>query len=228
MLLRLDSSNERKVFSQNGEDGLIDEIFKSIGVTNRVFVEIGVGDGLENNTLFLARQGWSGYWFSPGVPAANVPSTVKYHNGYVLPCNANKLFNDIGVPNEFDLLSIDIDGEDYWVWESLPFNPRVVIIEYNASYPPPDKRTIPYNPTETPFVWDGTNYYGASISALTNLAESKGYSFVGCNGNGVNALFVKKELVSPQASLTDVTGYRPVGYGGHPNSARVLPLLEGK
>ena len=91
--------------------------------------------------------------------------------------NINFLLAKYSVPREFDLLSIDIDSNDYYVWKALEgYSPRIVVIEYNASFPPTESKTIKYDPN---FVWDGTNYYGASLLALKKLGQSKGYILIG-------------------------------------------------
>ena len=132
------------------------------------------------------------------------------------------IFTDHGVPTEFDLLSIDIDGNDYWVWESLHvYKPRLVIIEYNSSYPPPQKMVIPYNPS---FTWDGTDYFGASLTSLALLGTRLGYALLGTDSRGVNAFFIREDLLSISTlrlqELPPEQAYNPPKYGiyngGHP------------
>ena len=141
--------HEYRVFSQNGEDGIIAEIFRRIGTTNRYFVEFGSSDGFENNTALLVRQGWSGLWidgdhrailrarehFRPEVEAKKLTITETF----ITAENIEDLFRHDGVPEEFDLLSIDIDRNDYYVWEKIVhYRPRVVIVEYNPLVPAHD------------------------------------------------------------------------------------------
>ena len=195
-----------KVFSQNDEDGIINEIFNRIGTTNKFFVEFGVQDGLECNSHYLLMQGWSGVFIEGSEDYCNM---IK--NNFKSPISDNKLtvlnrfisaenINDIlsetraSEINEIDLLSIDIDGNDYHVFNAINvINPRVVIIEYNAKFPPPMKWVMPYNPNH---IWDGSDKQGASLEAITNLADSKGYQLVGTNLLGINAFFVRKDLCS--------------------------------
>jgi len=107
--------------------------------------------------------------------------------------NIEELFRKYAVPPEFDLLSIDIDGNDYWVWKTITgYRPRVVVIEYNAGAGQEKSVTIPYDPA---FVWDGTDYQGASLRALERLGKEKGYTLIGTDRNGVNAFFVLQNLV---------------------------------
>ena len=112
----------------------------------------------------------------------------------VTASNIEKLFEDASVPNEFDLLSIDIDGNDYWVWKAIEnYSPRVVVIEYNALYPPHVKWVQEY---QADWAWNETSAFGASLKSLELLGKTKGYSLVGCNFMGANAFFVRDDLVS--------------------------------
>ena len=213
---------ERQVFSQNGEDGIIEEIFKRIGVTNKYFVEFGVGNGLENNTLYLLMKEWSGAWIEGSGSncseiAARFRSTlinerVLVKNAHITSENIGSLLKELDVPVEFDLLSIDIDRNDYWVWKAIKdHRPRVVVIEYNALFPPGVKWIIPYNPDA---VWDRTTYFNASLESLGALALRKGYNLVVCNLTGVNAFFVRNDLGYGkfQEPFTTEQHYQPARY----------------
>jgi len=133
------------------------------------------------------------------------------------------------VPKNFDLLSIDVDFNDYWVWKAVKdYFPRVISIEYNACYPPTESKTVPY---DSHGKWDKrTNYFGASLLALVKLGLSKGYTLVGCDSNGINAFFVKNELVQNKIKKTIHELYKPPKYGviingvyvGHQQSKRKL------
>jgi len=187
--LNLDlAAHERRVYSQNGEDGVIERLFEVIGTTNKFCVEFGVRDGEECNTrqLLLSLTGWAGLWFD----GVSRPGIQREH---FTTENVNLIFATNAVPLAFDLLSIDIDGNDYWVFCALEFRPRVVVIEYNASVPPTESRTIAYDPAHR---WDGSSdYYGASLLALERLGRRKGYTLVYCESRGVNAFFVETEIV---------------------------------
>ena len=127
------------------------------------------------------------------------------------------------LPRELDLLSIDIDGNDYFVWEAITaIEPRVVVIEYNSKFPPPMRWTIRYDPAHE---WDGSDQFGASLQSLADLGIRKGYRLVGCNITGTNAFFVRADLAGdhfvepPDAA----TLYQPPRYSlcssfdtGHP------------
>ena len=190
-----------KVNSQNGEDGMIQEIFRRIGTTDRRFLELGVGTGVENNTAFLLALGWSGYWVDGDghfVSALNgdLRDALKYHVGYVTAENVEATLASLQVPDDLDLLSLDIDQNTYFVWEAMSrIRPRVVVVEYNAAIPPGIKWTVKYQPDRA---WDDSNNFGASLSSLEELGRLKGYSLVGCDFHGVNAFFVREDLVLDQ------------------------------
>jgi hypothetical protein len=195
-----------RVYSQNDEDGIIQEIFNRIGVTNKTFVEFGVQDGLESNCHYLLFNGWNGLWiegnkkyFKKLQKCFEKPLATKRLtaiNAFITAENINKLIGENGKINgEIDLLSIDIDGNDYWIWEKINcISPRVVIIEYNAKFPPPCEWVLEYDPK---YVWNRKDDgYGASLKSLELLGKRLGYTLVGTNRNGVNAFFVKKELTN--------------------------------
>ena len=194
---------ELRVFSQNGEDGVLGEIMRRIGVEQRFFVEFGVGDGTQCNTRFLSEVlGWSGVYFEIDesdferlqrrfAPRDDV-ATLQHA---VTPENVNELFAAAGVPTELDVLSIDIDGQDYWVWKALDgYRPRVVIIEYNAAIPASERLVEPLGHR-----WDRSRYLGASIGAIEKLAAEKGYRLVYAELAGVNAFCVRDDLAGPFA-----------------------------
>jgi hypothetical protein len=201
------SRYEYKVWSQNGEDGIIAEIFRRIGATNRYFVEFGASNGLENNTALLVRQGWSGLWMdadtaSVKIAKENFRSEIEGGKLTVLETfitaeNIEDLFRQARVPEEIDLMSIDIDRNDYYVWEKITnYRPRVVIIEYNAVAPSTMSWVVPYDPKA--FGWakfGNLPHNGASLKALEELGAKKGYSLVGCDLCGVNAFFVRNDLL---------------------------------
>lgn len=192
-----------KVYSQNDEDGLIAEIFRRIGVENHSFVEFGVETGTECNTMWLLMQGWNGLWIEGSASQSRMieashaywieQGALVVRNALVTTANINEL---IGARYQgvIDLLSIDIDSNDYHVWEAIQVvAPRVVCIEYNANWRPPASITVPYDPNRA---WDGSSHFGASLSALVKLGRAKGYRLVGCCMAGINAFFVREELCS--------------------------------
>ncbi len=191
-----------KVYSQCDEDGILQEIFSRIGTTNRDFVEFGVQNGVECNTAKLLIEGWRGLWLEGVGPAAAEirrsfesflkSGHLKVKDAIVTAENIDALLQEHGVGGEIDLLSIDIDFNDYWVWKAITaVKPRVVVIEYNATLRPPMSFTVPYDPMRQ---WDGTNYAGASLEALVRLGREKGYRLVGCSFSGANAFFVRQDI----------------------------------
>ncbi|AOS64168.1 hypothetical protein [Actinoalloteichus hymeniacidonis] len=192
------TDHEFQLFSQNGEDGVLLEILRRVGVTDGSFVEFGVETGREGNCIALADvAGWRGL-FLEGDGAHNHHLHQKYQwnnrvrtlHAMVTPDRIEELFRLGEVPAEPDVVSIDIDGGDYWVWEALTrFHPRVVVIEYNSALDP--NRAF-VQPRDTP-PWDGTAFFGASLGALVALGERKGYRLVHCELAGVNAFFVRAD-----------------------------------
>lgn len=214
-------------YSQNGEDGIIKMILHKIGVTNRFFVEFGVEDGKECNTRALRESGWDGLQMDC---VAQKDSFIRKE--LITSENINTIFRKYCVPKEFDVLSIDVDGNDYWIWKALEsYSPRLVIIEYNSSIGKDQSRVMKYDPG---FRWDRTDYFGASLLALRRLGESKGYSLIGTDSSGTNAFFVRKELVDGRFDIDESRMYNPPRYGrkvkgvyiGHPKSKKFDEMIE--
>ena len=231
-----------KVFSQSDEDGIIAEIFRRIGTTNCTFIEFGVEAGLECNTMWLLMQGWSGGWIEGSTQCCDRIKVTHEHwlqhdslkliNGFITAENINDLLASFAFDANIDLLSVDIDYNDFWVWKAIDIvRPRVVVVEYNATWAPPAAITVPYEPNKR---WDGTNYYGASLAALSKLGDHKGYYLVGCCLTGVNAFFVRKDLCSGRflrpGSVEE--HYEPARYllalipSGHPSAVGPVVTLE--
>ncbi len=216
-------NHERRVYSQNGEDGIIEEIFRRIGTTNRNFVEFGIEDGTQCNCRnLIENEGWSGLWIEGSPELARAARQrftawpVQVRNSFVTVDNIVGLLREAAVPSDLDLLSIDIDGNDYWLWEEIArqYAPRVVVIEYNASVTPGIDRVMPY---DAAFVWDGSDRYGASLDALERLGKRLGYVLVGCDSNGVNAFFVSRSAAGnafPDAGRGSRYHYVSPKYGG--------------
>ena len=214
---------EKQVYSQNGEDGIIEELLNRLGTTIQLSVEFGVEDGSECNTAYLAKaKDWSCILIEANAEKfqklkenyASYPN-VRVAHKFVTRENIVSIFEEMNIPIEFDLLSIDIDGNDYWVWQALSgYKPRIAIIEFNGAYPPPRQMVIKYNPN---FAWDGTTYYGASLTSLTLLGNQMGYALLGTDSRGVNAFFVRRDLLEQSGfpELTPEAAYHPPGYPPH-------------
>ncbi len=197
--------NEYKVYSQNGEDGILMYIFSKIGAQNNAVVELGIGNGTECNSRNLIQNfGWNA-WLIDG-SKKNVEEANSFYDGnqnvnicheWITMENIEIVLADADVPDSIDLLSIDIDGNDYWVWEKIDrINPRVVIIEYNASFGKNRSITVPYDPEFDRFKKHKSGYYhGASLAAMEKLGHKKGYTLVCCDSNGVNAFFIQGNLM---------------------------------
>lgn len=213
------AGHEFKSFSQHGEDGIIEAIFDRIGTTNKEFVEFGAGNGLENNSALLLVKGWKGLWIEGGKQNAEgiqakfaemiQSGRLRFLNAFIDAANIEGLLRRGGVPAEFDFLSVDIDGNDYWVWKQIEaFKPRVVCIEYNGIFPPSTRWIMKYNPTHA---WGGSTYYNSSLKSLELLGARKGYKLVGCDLSGANAFFVREDLVGDRfaAPFTAENHYEP-------------------
>lgn len=208
-------------YSQFGEDGIINEIFRIIGTTSRVCVEFGAWDGFHlSNTANLWTSGWRGILIEadPGKFKQLAERTARYDCecicARVLPAGANtieEILRRKGVTSEVDLMSIDIDGDDYHIFASLgSLRPRVMVCEYN-----------PTIPAEMDLVPALGNYFGCSASALVRLAAVKGYSLVALTDT--NCLFVRSEYAALFAAydtslellkITKYLTYLMSGYDG--------------
>jgi FkbM family methyltransferase len=215
---------EFRVRSQNGEDGVIAEMVSRIGTGSRTFVEFGIENGSEGNCIFLADWcHWRGL-FIEADPEMFIRLRSKYEStgtvqtlhSRVTPDNINELLRGAALPYDLDVMSIDIDGDDYWVWSAITqMAPRVVVIEYNASFRRHEHLVQPRDHGE----WDRTNAFGASIGALEDLGRTLGYHLVHTELAGVNAFFVRTDLLSLFPEANDPLIHGPnyfLGSHGHP------------
>jgi len=201
-----------KVFSQSDEDGRLLYIFSKIGMTNRLCVEIACGNGKEcNSANLIVNHGWHGLLvdgsekniaeaqaFYETCRATYVwPPVVK--RAFVTRENVNELIRSNGFEGEIDLLTVDIDGMDYWIWQAIVVvKPRVVVVEYVGWMGPERSCTVPYQADFDAFKYPTTNgapdYAGASLMAMVKLARIKGYRLVGFNRHSFNAFFVRHDI----------------------------------
>lgn len=232
-----------KYFSQTDEDGITLEIVRRLGLTAGIFAELGVGDGLENNTLILLATGWRGFWIGGEDLAFNHqlnPKRLTYLKAWVSLENIVPLMRqgfESVVANELDVLSLDLDGNDFYFAKEIlvaGIRPKLFILEYNAKFPPPIKWTISY---DAKHVWDGTDYQGASLALFCELLAEFSYTLVCCNAaTGVNAFFVRNEYLPEfgdvPKDLEDIfvgCRYHLYRRWGHPPSGKTVErMLDGQ
>jgi hypothetical protein len=193
---------EHQTFSQNGEDGILLETLKRIKIKKGYFCEIGSGDGKENNTRILLESGWKGIWFEGNKTSCEeaTQENIKFikagkltvSNYFITAENVNQLLSESLVPNDTEVLSLDLDLNTYHIWEKINvIKPKVVIIEYNGFFPVQSDWIATY---EKFGHWNGGINMGASLKSLVTLSENKGYRLIGCDLSGTNGFFIKKDL----------------------------------
>ncbi len=212
-------ATEFRVFSQFGEDGIIQHLIRTVKPHETTFVEIGTGDYRESNTRFLAQNNnWRGVVIDGGEDhvkfvlgtALSWRHDVEPVSAFVTRENVNELISSNGLSGKIGLLSVDVDGIDYWLWEAIDVvNPAIVVSEYNALWGPDATITVPYDPA---FVNSekhySQTYFGASLGALVHQATQRGYRFVGCASNGANAFFVREDVAGELPAETSRSGFR--------------------
>ena len=201
-----------RLTSQNEEDGITLSLFDEIGATNRRFVEIGSGLSGGNSACLVQELGWTGLMIDGD--EQHMTQVRRRFNGvtavaaWITRDNVNALVTDAGLGGEVDFVSIDLDGNDYWVWEALTAcSPRVVVIEYNSSFGPDRAVTIPYDPQFDRHKYRFV-YYGASLAALAKLGAAKGYRLVTTEPSGVNAYFLRNDVGPSIPACTPASAFR--------------------
>lgn len=198
---------EFKVFSQFNEDGIIQWLIARLQLTDGRFIEFGVENYAESNTRFLLeRNNWKGLILDAGDEHAEFirgadllwRHDIEAVSAFVGRDNINQLFSEHGFAGEIDLLSIDIDSTDYWVWEALEVtNPKIVIMEFNSIFGADLAVTVPYR---ADFDYGAAHYsklyFGASLAATNEVANRKGYRLVAVESHGTNAFFVRNDCMS--------------------------------
>lgn len=226
---------ERSIKSQNGEDGVLALILYRIGVASHWFVEFGIEDGSQGNCVSLAHEkGWNGLFIERDADDFAIledrwrgTSRIRTAHATVTADTVTEIFQRGGVHPELDILSIDVDGNDYWIWDALEgYRPRIVVIEYNASIDPEAMLAMP---RDDDHIWDGTDFFGASIGALRHLGRERGYRLVHTDSVGVNAFFVREDLASPFPTEVEVP-LHPPAYGiddaGHRRDPKARPFVD--
>jgi hypothetical protein len=229
---------EFKVFSQMGDDGIIQYLIHKINITDKTFIEFGVETYVESNTRFLLKQdNWAGLIIDGSRTAIDyIQSDELYHQhdlkalcSFITSENINDLISSQGMRGDIGLLSVDIDGNDYWVWKAINVvTPTIVVAEYNSVFGKTRAITVPY---KKDFVRAKEHYshlyFGASLKALCILANEKGYSFVGSNLAGNNAYFVKSDKLNGLKTFTAEDGYVESKFRESRNKHHKLNYLGG-
>lgn len=198
------SEVEFQVFSQWGDDGIIQFLVNKIHFPNKVFIEFGVENYRESNTRFLLiNNNWTGYVIDGSKDNIDfikndiISWACELHSecAFITKENINELIRKVNFDREIGILSIDVDGNDYWIWEAInSVNPVLIIAEYNSLFGKNTLWSVPYDPL---FVRGQKHssllYYGASLGALNFIASKKGYSLIGCNSKGNNAYFLRND-----------------------------------
>lgn len=230
--------NSYQHLSQSDEDGIINNIFNCLNTPVGKFIEIGVGDGKQNNTASLLYQGWCGLWiegskaFSEQISMIYADAIKKgkldLRNSFVTVDNIIELIN--GFEEDVDLLSIDIDGNDFAILSRLltKTSPKVIVAEYNAKFGPEIKYCMRYDEN---YAWQGgtekDDKFGVSYKYLKNGLERMNYTIVTCNLAGTNAFFVRNDyLQSIEKILPEKDVFQPARYhltkieNGHPHGTK--------
>ena len=230
---------EFRVFSQGGDDGIIQYLVNYLDLSNKVFIEFGVEDYSESNTRFLLmNNNWSGLILDAHKDNIERIKRQYYYwkydlrarHAFITKENINDLIREEGVEGQIGLLHIDIDGNDYWVWKSLFIvDPIIVIVEYNSVFGKDRAITVPYKPDFNRTAEHHSNlYFGASLKALIDLAKEKKYSFIGSNSLGNNAFFIKNEFLSGLKPVDLEDGFVSSKFRESRNKNGQLSFLRGE
>ena len=230
---------EFKIFSQWGDDGIIQFLVSYLDIKKKEFIEFGVEDYSESNTRFLlVNNNWNGMVMDGSKRNINYiqKDNIYWQHSllakaiFITKENINELIKECDFSSDMGLLHIDIDGNDYWIWKEINVvNPILVIVEYNSVFGAEKALTVPYDPVFTRSKAHYSDlYFGASLKALVQLGETKGYSFVGSNSNGNNAYFVRKDKMKNLRALTTEEGYVESRFRESRNQERNLTYISGK
>lgn len=237
---------EFSCYSQNGEDGILLYIFSLIGTTNKRVVEICAGDGIECNAAnLIINHGWEGLLFDGNGEAIKRGQAFysqrtnawrfrrlppQLIHAWINCDNVNELITTNGFEGEIDLLSIDMDGVDYWIWKTIThINPRVVVLEYNNRWNAEQSVTVPYTEdfTARDAGPNGEGYFGASLSAFNKLAQEKGYRLVGANSPNTNAVFLRNNVGQEYFPEVTVASCLSSSYAIYQHKTK-YPLIKNK
>jgi len=230
---------EFRVFSQFGEDGIIQHLIRRVAVPREVFVEFGVQDYKESNTRFLLQNNnWTGLVMD--ATDANIAAVrgdpLYYRHGLQAVCafidreNINDLLRASGITGDIGLLSVDIDGNDYWVWEAVDaVTPRIVICEFESLFGCTRAVSTPYDRAfDRSTAHYSFLYGGASLPALAHLGRRKGYRLVGANSAGNNAFFVREDVAGSLPAVTPREAFVPGRFRSSRDQGGNLSFLDRK
>ena len=223
LFIRYDESDltkyENKIYSQNGEDGITLEIIKRLNIENGYYVEFGTQDGNECNTRILREQyKWNGLLMDGFYENNN----INLKKEFITRENVINLFEKYNVPKHFNLLSIDVDFNDFYILHKILqyYSMDIIILEYNAYFSPYEDSSIKYNPLG---MWDGTNYFGASLLCFQKLLNKFDYNLVYTENKGVNAFFIKNNYVDKFKLYDNIDIlYNAAKYGNGPNGGHII------
>ena len=217
---------EYRVFSQHREDGIIDHLLESLGIDTGTFVEFGFSAAQCNCLNVAVNRKFTGTFIDGSLEKCSMAKeayrwlglkNVQVIHSFLTAENLNTVIADCGAPLEVDVLSVDVDGNDYWFWsELIATSAKIVVIEYNASFGSRLSVTVPYDPDFRRYEKHHSGFYhGASLRALEHLGRKKGYRLVACDATGVNAFFLRDDL------CTEVTETLSVQEAFRENRGRV-------
>jgi len=234
------ADHEFKVFSQWGEDGVIQYLTNSIEIKNKTFIEFGVEDFSESNCRFLLiKDNWKGFIIDGSAEnMERLKSSDIYwmhhliaKEAFITKDNVDDLLKESGFEEDLGILSVDIDGVDYFVFESIiSYRPRILILEFNSVFGPDRKISVPYGADFNRTKAHHSNlYFGASLGAMTYLAEKKGYALVGTNTAGGNSFFVREDLLNDRVKRQTVAqAYEPSNFRESRDELGRLTYLAGE
>lgn len=234
------SDFEFSVYSQFGDDGIIQFLINTLEIENKYFIEFGVSDYSESNTRFLlVNNNWSGFVMDGShdnigllrKSAIYWKYDIKAKAAHITKNNINALIEESGMVN-IGLLHIDLDGIDYWIWDALnlgKINPVIVILEYNSLFGITKPITVPYGDNFNRIKAHYSNlYWGASLKALYLLSRRKGYAFIGCNSAGNNAYFIRNDKIKNLKKLTAEEGFTMSKFRESKNKRGDLSFVSGE
>ncbi len=211
---------EKKIYSQNGEDGISEKIIDLLygnDKNNKYYVEFGVENGMECNTRILREKyNWNGLLMD----GSNENTNINLQKEFLKKENIVELFKKYNVPNHINLLCVDIDFNDFYLTNEIlkKYESDIIIVEYNATHLANEDKIVIYNSTQ---MWDYTNYFGASLLSYTKLFNKYNYTLVYCNKNGVNAFYINNKFIDKINKIINAGDinkiYRPSTYGLGPN-----------